>query len=167
MTPPALCDYTAEAQKSGKEYITATYRVTLPRWILNRLVTVYVNLGLPPGKYHLMTVRGRKSGRFYTTPVSVMKVNGRRWLVAPYGERQWVKNARAAGQVVLRRGRRSEAVAIEEELDPAQSALVLQRYVIEEPITRRFFDATPLSSLQDFIAEATRHPVFRIIDSPK
>jgi len=145
----------------------ATYRVTLPRRILNRLVTAYVRLGLPPGKYHLMTVRGQKSGLFRTTPVSVMRVNGQRWLVAPYGERQWVKNARAAGQVMLRRGRRSEVVAIEEELDPVQSAPVLQRYVTEEPITRRFFDATPLSPLQDFIAEAPRHPVFRIVDPPR
>ena len=130
-------------------------------------MTAYVNLGLPPGKYHLMTVRGRKSGRFYTTPVSVMKINGQRWLVAPYGERQWVKNVRVAGQVVLRRGRRSEVVAIEEELDPVQSAPVLQRYVTEELITRRFFDATPLSPLEDFIAEAPRHPVFRIVDPPR
>jgi hypothetical protein len=95
-----------------------------------------------------------------------MKVNGQRWLVAPYGERQWVKNARAAGQVVLRRGRRSEVVAIKEELDPVQSAPVLQRYVTEEPIIRRFFDATPLSPIEDFIAEAPRHPVFRIVDPP-
>ena len=167
MTPPALCDYTLKPKKSGKGYITATYRLTLPRRILNRLVTVYISLGLPPGKYHLMTVQGRKSGRFHTIPVSVMKVNGQRWLVAPYGERQWVKNARAAGQVVLRRGRRSETVAIEEEMAPVQSAPVLQRYVTEEPITRRFFDATPLSPLEDFIAEAPRHPVFRIIDSPQ
>jgi len=156
-----------ESKRPYRGYITATYRVTLPRLILNRLVMAYVRLGLPPGKYHLMTVRGRKSGLFHTTPISVMKINGKRWLVAPYGERQWVKNARAAGQVVLRRGRRSEVVAIEEELDSLQSAPVLQRYVTEEPITRRFFDATPLSPLQDFIAEAPRHPVFRIVDPPR
>ncbi len=147
--------------------MAATYRTTLARRILNRLVTAYVRLGLPPGKYHLMTVKGRKSGRLYTTPVSVMKVNGQRWLVAPYGQREWVKNARAAGQVVLRRGRRSEVVTIEEELDPLQSAPVLQRYVTEEPITRRFFDATHQSPLEDFIAEAPRHPVFRIADPPR
>ena len=137
--------------------------MTLARRILNRLVTAYVRLGLPPGKYHLMTVQGRKSGRLYTTPVSVMRVNGQRWLVAPYGQRGWVKNARAAGQLVLSRGRRSEVVTIEEELDPLQSAPVLQRYMAEEPITRKFFDATPDSQLEDFIEEASRHPVFRIL----
>ena len=147
--------------------MATTYRTTLARRVLNRLVTAYVNLGLPPGKYHLMTVQGRKSGRSHTTPISVMNVNDQRWMVAPYGERQWVKNARAAGQVVLRRGRRSEVVAIEEELDPVQSAPVLQRYIAEEPITRRFFDVTPLSPIEDFMAEAPRHPVFRIVDPPK
>ena len=147
--------------------MAAIYRTTLARRILNRLVTAYVSLGLPPGKYHLMTVRGRKSGRLYTTPLSVIKVNGQRWLVAPYGERAWVKNARAAGQVVLRRGRRSEVVTVEEELDPLQSAPVLQRYIAEEPVTRKFFGVTLKSPLEDFIAEAPRHPVFRIVDSPR
>ena len=92
-----------------------------------------------------------------------MEDKGQRWLVAPYGEREWVKNARAAGQVVLRRGRRSEAVAVIEELDPVQSAPILKRYSKEEPITRKFFDATPDSPLEDFIKEAPRHPVFRIL----
>ena len=53
-----------------------------------------------------------------TTPVSVMELQGQRWLVCPYGERQWVKNARAGGEVSLTRGRRTETVAVEEELDP-------------------------------------------------
>ena len=97
-----------------------------------------------------------------TTPVSVMELQGQRWLVCPYGERQWVKNARAAGEVSLTRGRRTETVAVEEELDPVRSANVLKRYVREEPITRRFFNATPDSPIEDFILEAPRHTVFRI-----
>ncbi len=138
------------------------YRITLLRRILNRMVKVYVRLGLPPRKYHLLTVRGRRSGRMQTTPVSVMELQGQRWLVCPYGERQWVKNARAAGEVSLTRGRRTETVAVEEELDPIKSANVLKRYVREEPITRRFFNATPNSPIEDFIQEASRHTVFRI-----
>lgn len=137
--------------------------LTPPRRLLNLLTTVWIRIGLPPRKYHLLTVRGRKSGRYYSTPVAVIEDKGQRWLVAPYGEREWVKNARAAGQVVLRRGRRSEAVAVIEELDPVQSAPILKRYSQEEPITRKFFDATPDSPLEDFIEEASRHPVFRIL----
>lgn len=146
--------------------MTATYRLTIPRRIINLLMKAFLRLGLAPRKYYMLTVRGRKSGKLYSTPVIIMEDNGQRWLVAPYGERAWVKNARAEGQVVLSRGRHSEAVAIREELDPAQSAPVLKRYITEVSITRKFFDVTPSSPLEEFIAEAPRHPVFRIVGSP-
>jgi deazaflavin-dependent oxidoreductase (nitroreductase family) len=138
------------------------YRPTLPKRILNRIMRLWIRFGLPPGKYYVLTVRGRRSGRLRFTPVSVMGINGQRWLVAPYGPRDWVKNARAAGQVTLRRGGRTEVVAVQEEHDPARCAPVLKLYLKEEPITRRFFDAKTGSPLEDFAAEAHRHPVFRI-----
>ena len=50
----------------------------------------------------------------WSTPVSIVQVGGERWLVAPYGERNWVKNARAAGWVELRRGRSRERLTVEE-----------------------------------------------------
>ena len=50
---------------------------------------------------HLLTVRGRKSGLPRTTPVNLIEYQGRRWLVAPYGEVAWVRNVRAAGEVEL------------------------------------------------------------------
>ena len=143
--------------------MTRRYRRSFPKRLLNRLVGVWVRLGLPPWKYHLLTVPGRTSGRIRSTPVSVMRIDGQRWLVAPYGARGWVLNARAAGQVTLRRGGRGETVAIQEELDPAGAAPVLKRYIAQEPITRRFFEATARSSLEAFAAEASRHPVFRIL----
>ena len=90
----------------------ATKRPTLPKRVLNRLVGLWVRLGLPPWKYHLLTVPGQRSGRVRFTPVSVMRIDGQRWLVAPYGARGWVQNARAAGQVTLSRGGRGETEAI-------------------------------------------------------
>ncbi len=145
--------------------IETGYRVTLSRRLLNRLVRAWIRLGLPPGKYHLLTVRGRRSGTLHSTPVSVMAISGQRWLVAPYGPRNWVKNARAAGQVTLQRGGRTEVVAVQEEHDPTQCAPVLKRYLKEEPITRHFFDAKPGSPLEEFVAEAHRHPVFLLLDT--
>ncbi len=139
------------------------YRTNLFKRVLNRVMRIWIRLGLPPGKYHLLTVQGRRSGKPHSTPVSVMVFDGQRWLVAPYGPRDWVKNARAAGQVTLRRGRRIEVLAIEEEQDPTQCAPVLKLYVNEEPITRPYFDATPSSPLEAFASEAHRHPVFRIL----
>jgi hypothetical protein len=85
-----------------------------------------------------------------------------RCLVAPYGELAWIRNASAASQVTLSRGRRSETVAMVE-LGPAEAAPVLKQYVTEVPITRPFFDAIPDALLEAFVAEAHRHPVFRIL----
>ena len=141
------------------------YRPARYRRVLNRVMRVWIRLGLPPGNYHMLTVKGRRSGRLHSTPVSVVGTEGERWLVAPYGPRNWVKNARVAGQVTLQRGARTEIVAVNEEPDPGLCAPVLKRYLKQEPITRRFFDAKPGSPLKEFAAEAHRHPVFRILES--
>jgi hypothetical protein len=95
--------------------------------------------------------------------VTLVEDNGQRWLVAPYGEVSWVKNARVAGQVTLSRGRKSKAVKLAQ-LAPEEAAPVLKRYLIQVPVVRSFFDVTPDSDPRDFAAEASRHPVFRIIE---
>lgn len=141
--------------------MAATYRLGVTRRLVNVLVTALLRAGLGPPRTYLLGVRGRKSGRLLTTPVTLVEEGGRRWLVAPYGEVGWVKNARAAGRVTLRRGRRAETRRIVE-LGPEEAAPVLKRYVTEAPITRPFFDARPTSDLAAFRAEAPRHPVFRL-----
>ena len=141
--------------------MAATYRLGAARRAVNVLVRALLSAGLGPPRTYLLGVRGRKSGRLFTTPVTLVEEGGLRWLVAPYGEVGWVKNARAAGQVTLRRGRRAETRRIVE-LGPEEAAPVLKRYVTTVPITRPFFDATPSSDLAAFRAEAPRHPVFRL-----
>ena len=106
-------------------------------------------------------MRGRKSGQPYSTPVTLVEEAGKRWLVAPYGVVGWVRNARAAEQVTLTRGRRFENVRILE-LSAEDAAPVLKKYLAQVPVVRPFFDVTPKSNLRDFVAEASRHPVFRI-----
>ena len=140
------------------------YRTSLTKRVLNRIMRVWIRIGLPPQKYHLLAVKGRRSGILHSTPVSIMVLNGQRWLVAAYGPRDWVKNARAAGQVTLRRGSRIEILAIQEEQDPTQCAPILKLYLNEQPITGPFFDAVPTSPLEAFASEAHRHPVFRILE---
>lgn len=143
--------------------MAATYRLSGWRRWLNQLVRTLLRVGLGPRRTYLLTVPGRRSGRLYETPVTLVEVEGQRWLVAPYGAVNWVRNARDAGWVMLRRGRHAETVAIEE-VGPEDSAPVLQRYVARVPITRPYFDARPDAPLDAFRAEATRHPVFRIVD---
>jgi hypothetical protein len=84
-----------------------------------------------------------------------------RWLVAPYGERNWVKNARAAGWVELRLGRRRERLRVDELL-PDEAVPVLRHYYEQGRVTRPFFDVTLDSSAAEWLDEAPRHPVFRL-----
>jgi len=116
-------------------------------------------LGIGPA--HLLTTRGRKSGRPRTNPVVLVKQDHQRWLVAPYGAVSWVLNARAAGQVTLRRGRHSTTYTIRE-LPPAEAGPVLQRYVGIAPASRPYFHASKDSPVAEFIAEADHHPVFEL-----
>lgn len=142
-----------------------TYRLGFWRRVINRLIRGLLRLGVPVPDTYLLSVRGRKSGRMYSTPVTLVEDNGARWLVAPYGDVSWVKNARASGEITLRRGRRTETVKLVE-LAPEEAAPILKRYLIRIPVVRPFFDVTPHSNDQDFVGEASRHPVFRIEEAP-
>ena len=143
--------------------IARTYRPSLVWRLFSLLVRGLLRLGLFPKGSYLLTVRGRRTGRPHSTPVTLIEEDRQRWLVAPYGVVDWVRNARAAGQVTLSRGRHAEAVRIAE-LDPEQSAPILKLYVARVPHTQPYFDATPASPLEVVVAEAPRHPVFRIVD---
>jgi deazaflavin-dependent oxidoreductase (nitroreductase family) len=138
------------------------YRLGFWRRLANVLVRGLLRVGLGPPRTFLLTVRGRISGRPLSTPVTLVEAAGHRWLVAPYGEVVWVRNARAAGRVALGRGRRRETVAIVE-AGPEEAAPVLKAYVRAIPITRPFFDAGPDADVAVFRAEAGRHPVFRVL----
>jgi deazaflavin-dependent oxidoreductase (nitroreductase family) len=137
------------------------YRRSYWRRALNAVVRPLARLGLTGPRTHLLTVPGRTSGKLWSTPVSVVADGDERWLVAPYGERNWVLNARAAGWVRLRRGRRDERLAVVE-LPAAEAVPVLKRYFELARVTRPFFDATLASSDEQWLAEAPRHPVFRL-----
>lgn len=138
-----------------------TYRLGPLRRALNVFVRPLIRLGVGDRRLVLLGVHGRRSGRLYSTPVRLVEEGDARWLVAPYGEVGWVANARAAGEVTLTRGRRTERVRITE-LAPEEAAPVLRSYVREVRIVRPYFDAAPDSSLEAFAAEARFHPVFRL-----
>jgi deazaflavin-dependent oxidoreductase (nitroreductase family) len=137
------------------------YRKSLWRRAVNAVVRPLARLGLTGPRTYLLTVPGRRTGKPWSTPVSIVRVGGERWLVAPYGDRNWVKNARAAGWVELRRGRRRERLAVEE-LGPTAAVPVLQEYYRQGRVTRPFFDVSLESPTEDWLAEARRHPVFAL-----
>lgn len=149
-----------------RDRMATVYRLTLWRRALNVLVRALLRVGLGPRHTYLLTVRGRTTSKSYSTPVTLVQDDRARWLVAPYGEVAWVRNARAAGRVRLSRGRHGQDVKIVPV--PADTAgPVLKRYATDVPITRPFFDARWDAAVEQFVAEAARHPVFRIVEEAK
>lgn len=139
-----------------------TYRVSAVVRASNAAVAVLLRAGVKLGNMTLLTVRGRKSGQPRTTPVALIEREGERWLVAPFGDVNWVRNLRAAGTGTLSRGRRSETVSVVE-LSAVEAAPILKRELARSPsAVRRYFDVTPASPLADFEREAPRHPIFRV-----
>ena len=140
-----------------------SYRPTTFRRAINSAVRPLAKRGLAGSHVYVLTVRGRKTGKRYETPVTLIE-DGDRWLVAPYGEVNWVRNVRAAGEVELTRARRTETLRIEEAA-AEQAAPVLRRYLKAVAVVRPFFDVKLDSSIEEFIREAPRHPVFRLTQS--
>jgi deazaflavin-dependent oxidoreductase (nitroreductase family) len=87
--------------------------------LINPILKLLLAAGVPLGFNRLVTIRGRRSGLPRTTPLAVTNVSGRRWVWAPWGDAQWVRNLRTAGRATIaERGRTEEVVATE--LDPTQ-----------------------------------------------
>jgi deazaflavin-dependent oxidoreductase (nitroreductase family) len=131
-----------------------------------------LRLGVPMGPATLLTVRGYTSGQPRTTPVVLFENKGHRWLIAVFGEVNWVRNLRAAGEGILTRGHhRQEVVAVELTAEAAGPVLkdVLEPFLKRRPRARRmlrtYYRVEPDASLNEFIKEAQRHPVFELRES--
>jgi deazaflavin-dependent oxidoreductase (nitroreductase family) len=139
-----------------------TYHVNVADRVEMVLLTALLRAGVKMGTTSLLTVRGRKSGQSHTVPVVLVEQDGQRWLVAPYGVVQWVRNIRVAGTATLTRGRRSETISVTE-LPAQEAAPVLKQYLLHvSGGVRSYFDARKDSPVEAFEREAPRHPVFQI-----
>ncbi len=135
------------------------YHLGFWRRLVNRLAAFTARRGW--GRSWLLTTRGRRSGLLRTTPVTPIQVDGQKYLVAPYGEVGWVRNARHDKSVTLTRGSVTERhFAVEVEADEA--APVLAAYLAQVKVVGPYFDVTAAAPLEDIAAEADRHPVFRL-----
>jgi deazaflavin-dependent oxidoreductase (nitroreductase family) len=100
-----------------------------------------------------LAVRGRRSGEWRTVPVNVVELDGARYLVAPRGECEWVRNLRAAGTGELRRRHGTERFRATE-VPPADRAPMIAAYRDRwDSEVKRFFAELP---------EPADHPVFSI-----
>lgn len=115
------------------------------------MIVLLQRLGIAFFTFHLLTVRGRRSGTPQTTPVSPFRVDGRSHVMS-FGQTDWVKNARAAGAGVLSRGRRQQPVTLVE-LPSEESAAIAREFPVQVPYGVDFYvrlgvdsppgDATP------------------------
>ena len=137
------------------------YAVTPMVRFANRIIVQLLRWGVTMPQMALLTVRGRKSGQTYSLPVQPVEEGGQRWLVSPYGITNWVRNARAGGEVILASGGSAQTVRLREQGAQA-AAPILKKYIDRVTIVRPYFDAQPDAPLEAFAAEAPRHPVFLI-----
>jgi deazaflavin-dependent oxidoreductase (nitroreductase family) len=125
-----LTSATSGAQDGAMTTTTDRYvapgRIT--RRAMNPVVSGLTRLGLSVWGSRVLAVRGRTSGEWRTTPVNLLELDGERYLVAPRGQTQWVRNLRVAGGGELRLGRRTEVFRAEELRDDEKGP-VLREYL--------------------------------------
>jgi deazaflavin-dependent oxidoreductase (nitroreductase family) len=158
---PGNGEAAGHARGGGTSRPPRQYHPGRGRHVENTIMSALARAGLVP-RSCLLTTRGRTTGRPRTNPVVLVEHDGRRWLVAPYGPVSWVHNARATGRVSLTRRRDTREYTIRE-VPPEEAGAVLKRYIRISPATRPYFQASKDSPVEDFIAEADRHPVFELL----
>ncbi len=129
----------------------------------NRCFGFLVGLGLGMKHNYLLQVRGRKSGKLYSTPIDLLELDGKRFLVAPRGRTQWVRNGEAAGEVTLKKAsfRRSfQLRAIPDAEKPPLLKAYLDRF---KTTVQRYFPIPAGSDVQAFESIAANYPVFELI----
>jgi deazaflavin-dependent oxidoreductase (nitroreductase family) len=138
-----------------------------PGWftkhVFNGIVALATRLGLSVWGSRVLRVRGRKSGEWRETPVNLLTIDGQRYLVAPRGETQWVRNIRVSGAGELRLGRKVEPIRVVELSDDEKPPILrayLKRWKAEVGV---FFEGVSADSPEDDVRRiAPKHPVFRI-----
>lgn len=139
-----------------------------PGWftknVFNRLVAGLTRVGLSVWGSRVLEVRGRSSGQWRRTPVNLLSIDGERYLVAPRGQTQWVRNLRASGEGRLLLGRRSEQFTASEISDDAEKAPILRSYLRRwKAEVGVFFDGVgPDAPEEELRRIAPKHPVFRL-----
>ena len=131
--------------------------------LFNRVFGFLVGMGLGFKYNYLLQVKGRKSGKLYSTPINLLEVDGRRYLVAPRGQTQWVRNAEAAGEIVLKKGSLLQTFGLRPIADADKPPLLkayLEKFKAE---VQRYFPLAAGSDVEAFEGIAKDYPVFELV----
>ena len=142
-------------------------RYLAPDWftrnVFNRMVRGLARMGISLAGSRELRVQGRKSGEWRSTPVNPLTVDGTRYLVAPRGTTQWVRNIRVSNEGELRRGRHVERFRVAEVADDAKVP-VLREYLHKWSWEAgQFFGVGKDASDDDLAHIAAGFPVFQIL----
>ena len=132
--------------------------------LFNTTVARLTKMGVSVYGSRILYVRGRKSGEWRTTPVNPLRLaDGTRYLVAPRGNTQWVRNLRAVGDGELHIGRKAERFTAAEVADDDKPAILrayLKRWKFEVGV---FFDGVDAKAPEEKLREiAPGYPIFRV-----
>ena len=148
---------------SSSELLPAFRKPSAVEALFNRAFGFLVGLGIAPGYMQLLQVRGRKTGRIYSSPVNLLQFGGKPYLVAPRGTTQRVRNAETAGEIVLKRGsasRKYRLWPIPDADKPEILKLYLESY---KSAVQRYFPVPAGSPAAAFRDIASNYPVFELI----
>jgi len=131
--------------------------------IFNRVFGFLVGLGLGFSHNYLLEVRGRKSGKLYSTPIDLLELNGKRFLVAPRGRTQWVRNAEAAGEITLKK--RSTRLRFRlRSLSDAEKPEILKAYLDTfRREVQTYFPVAAGSPVEAFVGLLDNYPAFELL----
>jgi deazaflavin-dependent oxidoreductase (nitroreductase family) len=131
--------------------------------VFNRVWGFLVGLGLGFSYNYLLQVRGRKSGKLYSTPIDLLELGGKRYLVAPRGRTQWVRNAEASGEVSLKKGSRRQVFELRA-LSEEERLPILKAYLDHfKREVQRYFPVQAGSVPEAFRDVAQSYPAFELI----
>jgi deazaflavin-dependent oxidoreductase (nitroreductase family) len=130
--------------------------------LLNKIVGVLARVGLGPSYIRLLRVRGRRTGKVFSTPVNLLEFRGRYYLVGGRGHTHWSRNAAAVGVVELVRGRQSRRYHVVPVTDDARLEILKAYLEAYANTVQRFFSVRAGSPPDSFRAIADRHPVFEL-----
>ena len=135
--------------------------------LFNKIYGTLVGLGIGFSYNYLLQVKGRKSGRIYSTPIDLLQLGGKSYLVAPRGRTQWVRNVEAAGEVMLKKGSRRNRYEVRA-ITGAQKAEILRAYLEAfKAEVQSYFPVPAGSPVEAFVPIAANYPAFELIPADR
>jgi deazaflavin-dependent oxidoreductase (nitroreductase family) len=134
--------------------------------VFNRVFGFVVGLGWGFSYNYLLQVRGRRSGKLYSTPIDLLERSGKRYLVAPRGRTQWVRNAESAGEITLKKGKLQQRFRLRA-LSDQEKPEILKAYLDQfRKEVQRYFPVPAGSPVEGFHGLVQSYPAFELIPLP-